>query len=214
MRKWSDISLALESMGVQVPTAHYHFLTQVVNCTSGLNGLLSQWKKMLMRTNICDSNHDHFGATGSSCCGAGLVHIPAAEWNPYLRVICGCSELQASAWDKDLPFKLIFYPEDELRCAKARNAKVGVGITCYSTRANRTVPGTCLHHLLWWSTRRIFCAEQEFMVDTAGNKMFQWSATARSLQFWWKHRHNMKYSSSLGCLPVKPVSMVQTILTW
>lgn len=39
MRKQSDVWLALDSMGIRVSTAYYHFLTQVVNCTAGLNGL-------------------------------------------------------------------------------------------------------------------------------------------------------------------------------
>lgn len=38
MRKLGDVSLALNSMGIWASTA-YHFLTQVVNRTSGLNGL-------------------------------------------------------------------------------------------------------------------------------------------------------------------------------
>lgn len=37
MKKLSDVSLALESMGVEVSTGYNHFLTQVVNCTAGLN---------------------------------------------------------------------------------------------------------------------------------------------------------------------------------
>lgn len=71
MKKLSHVSVALESVGIQVSTASYHFLTQVVNCTSGLNGLLSWWKicwwgQISVAANVVTLEQQ---VAAESCCG-------------------------------------------------------------------------------------------------------------------------------------------------
>lgn len=146
-------------MGIQVSTASHNFLTQVVNCTSGLNCLLSWWKicwwgQISVTANMVTLEQQ---VAAESCCG---------DWHGACSPRCRVKLLPEShLWvfwaasqcpRQGVAFLTHFLHWEwvELRYAKAWNAKVSIGITCYNTWTNmfqQLTSTTYSNDPEWWS---------------------------------------------------------------
>lgn len=137
----------------------------MVNCTSGLNGLLSggnfvdEGKSKYLWQQTWSTLEQQIAA--ESCCtdwpGAGSPSCRVKSLpDSHLWMFWAASQClrQGAAFLSHF----LHWGWGELRCAKAWNTKVSIGITCYNTCTNTTVSAACLHHLLWWSRMITFYA--------------------------------------------------------